>query len=82
METIRATLWIYRMAFRRSAELVSINWRVALAPLAYGVILSLSVILFARLGIIGGIAMALTADACISSGLYLIENILNTSLNN
>lgn len=78
METIRATLWIYGMAFRRSVELASINWRAAFAPLAYGVILSLSVLLFARLGIVGGIAMALTADACISSGLYLIENILNT----
>lgn len=78
METIQATLWIYRKALVRSAQLVSINWKVIFAPLAYGVILSVSFIIFARLPIVGGIAIALITDACISSGLYLTENILNT----
>jgi len=78
VETIWATLWIYRRALVRSAQLFSVNWRVIFAPLAYGVILSVSFIFFAWLPIVGGIAIALVIDACISSGLYLTENILNT----
>ena len=78
METIWATLWIYRTALVRSAQLLSVNWRVIFAPLAYGVILSVSFIFFAWLPIVGGIAIALITDACISSGLYLTENILDT----
>lgn len=78
METIWATLWIYRRALVRSAQLVSINWKVIFAPLAYGVIISFSLIFFSWLPIVGAIAIALIIDACISSGLYLTENILNT----
>lgn len=78
MEIIKATLWIYKTAFLRSAKLVAGNWVVSLAPLAYGIILSLVGFFVAPLGLIGGILIALASDACISSGLHLIENILNS----
>ncbi|MFQ5850284.1 MAG: hypothetical protein ACE5JU_06805 [Candidatus Binatia bacterium] len=76
MEILKATLWIYRVALLRSAQLVAENWLVVLAPLAYGVILSVASVFFIPLGFMGGMLLVLTSNACMSSGLYLIENIL------
>ncbi|MFQ5683934.1 MAG: hypothetical protein ACE5HC_11760 [Candidatus Binatia bacterium] len=77
MEIVKATLWIYGMAFVRSTQLVGKNWAVSFAPLAYSVILSVAAFFLIPFGIIGGILLVLTGNACVSSGLYLIENILN-----
>ena len=76
MEIVKATLWVYRLALKRSFFLIRRNWAVLFAPLAYSVILSVASAAFSRLAFIGGILLLLVADACISSGLYLIENLL------
>jgi hypothetical protein len=76
MEIVLATLWIYRVAFRRTVELLAANLPVIVAPLAYSVILSVATWLLAPLGLIGGILITALQAACASSALYLIENIV------
>src|SRR5205814_9180216 len=76
MEIVLATLWIYRIAFRRTLDLLSANWLVILAPLAYSVILSLATTLIGPFGLIGGFIMTAVKAACASSALFLIENIV------
>ncbi len=78
METLKATLWIYRIAFKRSAQLVRENWAVVFAPFAYGVFLSVAGTFLLPLGLVGGMLLLLAGNACMSSGLYLVENILNS----
>lgn len=82
MKTVQVTLWMYALALRRSWESVRKNWIVSFAPLAYGLILSLTVSIVARLGFIGGIVLVLVSQACVSSGLYLIENIVRMGKTN
>ena len=77
MKILEVTLWIYRTAFQRSWQCVRKNWLVSLAPLAYGIILSVVVSLVAPLGIIGGFVYSLASAACASSGLYLIKNLVD-----
>jgi hypothetical protein len=76
MEIVKATIWIYRTTLKRSAELVAENWGVVFAPLAYSIILSVSGVLLVPFGFIGGMLLLLISDACMSSGLYMIENIV------
>ena len=78
METIKATLWIYRIAFTRSGQLVRENWAVVFAPLAYSVFLSVAGIFLIPLGLVGGLLLLLASNACMSSGLHLVENILDS----
>jgi len=78
METIKATLWIYRIAFKRSAQLVRENWAVVFAPLAYIVFLSVAGIFLIPFGLVGGLLLLFASNACMSSGLHLLENILNS----
>ena len=76
MQTVQVTLWIYAASLRRSWDGVRKNWVVSFAPLAYSLGLSLVGAIVAPLGIIGGILLGLASQACVSSGLYLIENIV------
>ena len=76
MEIVKATVWLYQLALARTFQLIKKNWAVVFAPLAYSVILSVASAVVAPLGFIGGILLLLVSDACISSGLYLIENLL------
>jgi hypothetical protein len=76
METIQATLWIYRIALRRTLELLAGNWAIIFAPLAYSVVLSVAAAFLAPLGFIAGIVITAVSAACGSSGLYLIENVV------
>lgn len=76
MEIIKATFWIYGTALTRSGELITRNWVVSFAPLAYGILLAIASFVFAPLGLVGGVLIALASHACVSSGLFLIENIL------
>ena len=78
MKLIRATLWIYATALRRSWECAAKNWVVSFAPLAYGLIFSLAGSLLAPLGMLGGLVLGLVSQACVSSGLYLIKNMVET----
>jgi hypothetical protein len=76
VKTIQVTLWLYRSAFVKSWEAVRKNWVVSFAPIIYGLALSLIGAVVAPLGIIGGLILGLASQACLSSGLYLIENIV------
>jgi len=78
MKLLRATLWIYATALRRSWECAAKNWIVSFAPVGYGLIFSLAVTLVAPLGIIGGLLIGLVSQACLSSGLYLVKNIVDS----
>jgi hypothetical protein len=82
MKTVQVTLWMYAVALRRSLEAVAKNWIVSFAPLAYGLIMSAAVSLMAPLGIIGGLILGLVTQACVSSGLYLVENIVRIGKTN
>jgi hypothetical protein len=76
MEIVLATLWIYRVAFRRTVELLAANLPVIFAPLGYSLILSAAATLLGPLGIIGGFIMTAVTAACASSALFVIENIV------
>jgi hypothetical protein len=76
MSTVKATLWLYATALRRSWESLLKNWVVSLAPWAYAGLLSIVALMVAPLGMIGGLVLGLATQACISSGLYLVKNIV------
>jgi hypothetical protein len=76
MTIVQATLWIYANAIRRSFQCVAQNWVISFAPLAYGIALSLAGLVVGPLGIVGGLLLGLATQACLSSGLYLIENMV------
>jgi len=78
MDLVKATLWIYRYALLQSLRLLKKNWRVIFAPLAYGTVLWMGGALLTPFGMIGGLLLVLISDACMSSGLHLIENIVKT----
>ena len=78
MKILRITWWLYSAALLRSLTCVRKNWVVSFAPLAYGIVLSGAGMVVWRLGIIGGLLMGLIAQACVSSGLHLIGNMVNT----
>lgn len=78
MSTVQATLWLYATALRRSWESLLKNWVVSFAPWMYATLLTILALVVAPLGIIGGLALGLATQACISSGLYLIKNIIES----
>ena len=82
MKLIEATLWLYATAAGKAWQCVTKNWVVSFAPVAYGMILSAAGSLAAPFGILGGILLALVSQACVSSGLYLIENIVRIGKTN
>ena len=77
METLQVTMWMYATALRRSWECVRKNWVVSFAPIAYGVILAVIASLVAPFGIVGGLLFSLASQACVSSGLFLIKNLID-----
>jgi hypothetical protein len=76
MEQVKAIFWIYKTCLIRTVGLVRDNLGIIFAPLAYGMLLSAAAMLFAPLGIIGGLIMGIVLAACASSGLHLIENVV------
>jgi len=76
MQFVHMTLWMYGTALARAWDSVLRNWVVSFAPLAYGLILSAVAVLAGPLGILGGLLLGIVSQACISSGLYLIENMV------
>ena len=79
MQTLQVTLWMYAVALKRSWECARKNWVVSFAPVAYGVILAIVVSLVAPLGIIGGLLFSLASQACVSSGLFLVKNMVDSN---
>jgi hypothetical protein len=78
MKIVQATLWIYAAALQKSWQCVVKNWVISLAPLAYGFIMSLAGFLAAALGFLGGFVLAIASQACVSSGLHLIRNMIQS----
>lgn len=79
MQIVQATLWLYATAFKRALECVAKNWVVSFAPAAYSVGLTVVLSLVAPLGgLVGGILFSLASQACVSSGLYLVKNMIET----
>ena len=76
MTIVWATLWLYQKALQQSFQCVGKNWVVSFAPAAYSIGLSLVGFVVGPLGIIGGLLLGLAAQACVSSGLYLVENMV------
>jgi hypothetical protein len=70
---------MYALALRRSWEAARRNWVVSFAPVAYGVILTIIASIVAPLGIIGGLLFSLASQACVSSGLFLVKNMVDSN---
>ena len=70
---------MYANAFWRSWECAVRNWVVSFAPVAYGIILAVIASLMAPLGIIGALLVSLASQACVSSGLFLIKNMVENN---
>lgn len=68
---------MYATALRRAWECVRKNWVVSIAPVAYGVILTVIALLVTPLGLIGGLLFSIASQACVSSGLFLIKNLVD-----
>ena len=79
MQTLQVTLWMYANAFWRSWECAVRNWVVSFAPVAYGIILAVIASLMAPLGIVGALLVSLASQACVSSGLFLIKNMVENN---
>ena len=77
MQTLQVTLWMYATALTRSWECVRKNWVVSFAPIAYGIILAVLASLLAPLGIVGALLFPLATQACVSSGLFFIKNLID-----
>jgi hypothetical protein len=78
MEIFRMTLWMYATALKRAWSCVRKNLIVSLAPLAYGLVLSAAAMIALPLGYLGGFVLGLASQACISSGLFLVKNMIDT----
>ena len=78
MQILRVTLWIYATALMRAFDCVRKNLVVSLAPLAYSLVLSAAAMIALPLGILGGFLLGLVSQACISSGLYLVKNMIDS----
>ena len=79
MESLQATLWIYRTSLSRSLDRLAGNWGVIFAPLAYGAILAIAAVVLSPFGFLGRMVVTAVVAACASSALYLIENIVGGS---
>jgi hypothetical protein len=82
MKIVQATLWIYAAALHRSFRCVAHNWVISFAPLVYGLGLSLAGFVLSPLGIVGGLVLGLATQACLSSGLHLLDNMVKIGVAN
>jgi hypothetical protein len=79
MQILQVTLWMYAVALKRSWECVRRNWVVSFAAVAYGILLTVMASIIAPFGIIGGLLFSLASQACVSSGLYLVKNMVDSN---
>ena len=79
MESVQATLWIYRISLSQAIARLAGNWAIIFAPLAYGAILAIAAVVLSPFGFLGRMVVTAVVAACASSGLYLIENIVRGS---
>src|SRR6185295_4342518 len=78
MKILQVTFWLYLTALSKSWDCVRKNWVVSFAPVMYGMILTVTGIVVAPLGMIGGLIYSLVSAACASSGLYLVKNLVES----
>jgi hypothetical protein len=78
MQILQVTLWIYATALKRALDCVRRNLVVSLAPFVYGLVLSAAMMIALPFGIVGGLLLGLVLQACISSGLYLVKNMVDS----
>jgi hypothetical protein len=78
MKILQVTLWLYKTALKKSAQCVRKNWVVSFAPVIYSIALTIIAVLVAPLGIIGGLLYSLASQACASSGLFLVKNMVDS----
>jgi hypothetical protein len=78
MKILQVTLWLYGTALAKSWACVRKNWWVSSAQVAYGIILTVTGVVAAPLGMIGGLIYSLVSAACSSSGLYLVKNMVES----
>jgi hypothetical protein len=69
---------MYTTALQKSWQCVRKNWVVSFAPVVYGFALTIIGILVAPLGVIGGLLYSLASQACASSGLFLVKNMVES----
>ncbi len=79
LESLLATIAIYRRAFSRGAVLAVRNWPVLLSVFAYSAILAAGAYAGALFGMLGGMILSLLTSACLGSFLYLVEMIVRTN---
>jgi len=79
MQILQVTLWMYATALKQSWECVRKNWVVSFAPVAYGIILAVIASIVGPLGMIGGLLFSLASQACVSSGLFLVKNLVDSN---
>lgn len=73
LETLAATLDIYRRAFRKAAVAAGGNWPVFASLFAYVFLFWGALPIIVRLGIVGGFLLSLLWSACMGSFLALVE---------
>jgi hypothetical protein len=78
MQIFQVTLWLYGTALNRSFQCLRKNWLVSLAPVVYGIGLTVVGTIVAPLGLIGGLLYSVATQACASSALFLIKNMLDS----
>jgi hypothetical protein len=78
MQIVQVTLWIYASALKRAWDCVRKNLIVSFAPLAYSLVLSAATMVALPLGFLGGFVLGLAAQACASSALYLVKNLVDS----
>jgi hypothetical protein len=79
MQILQVTLWMYATALKQSWECVRKNWVVSFAPVAYGIILAVIASIVGPIGMIGGLLFSLASQACVSSGLFLVKNLVDSN---
>ncbi len=78
MQIFQMALWLYGTALTRSFHCLRKNWVVSLAPVVYGIGLTVVGTIVAPLGLIGGMLMSVAGLACASSALFMIKNLLDS----
>ena len=66
------TLALYRRAFSRAGQLALRNWPVLGTVFVYAVVMTTSVLVASRLGLLGGFLLSLVWASCVGSFLYLV----------
>jgi hypothetical protein len=78
MGWMRDTVALYARVFRRGGELTGRNLLVGLVVILYQVLLALGGMLAAPLGLVGGILLYVLTVACLSSELFLVEQVIRS----